>query len=231
MLPKSRIVVTVSIEGTKHTMLLDTGASDVTVRSSVFSSLTQDGRATMTAGTVETVSGTSRATMTRTRSVVLDGVEVDGVVVLGDAATDMLFESVSQEVGQTVDGSLGGNFLNQFYLTIDYAGQTLAFARYTDTSFIIDPAERLGFMLGRATDGTYKVASVVAKSDAANQGVHVGDAIVAVDGAELAGASVSQILARMSGVPGTTKLVTFGTARSLAGQTVAIQVSELLPLP
>jgi hypothetical protein len=229
-LPKSRIIVSVSIEGTAHTMLVDTGASDVTVRSSVFSSLTHDGRATLGAGTVETVNGTSHATMTRARTMALGPVALDGVIVLGDPATDSLFDTVGQEVSRTVDGSLGGSFLNHFYLTVDYAQQTLALAPYSDTSFVIDPAERLGLTVGRAPDHTYHVTAVVSGSDAANKGVSVGDTVVTIDGTDLSGASVSEIIALVSGPVGTSKMVTFGPARTLAGQTVSIQISELLPL-
>ena len=44
-IPATRVPLTVDIEGVSHPFILDTGASEVTVRSSVFATLTADQRA------------------------------------------------------------------------------------------------------------------------------------------------------------------------------------------
>jgi hypothetical protein len=229
-LPKSRIVVSVLIEGAPHTMIVDTGASFVTLLSSTFSALTSDGRATLPAGMVETVAGVSTATMARTKTMTVGGVEVDGVVVVDDPATDTFFQGVSQEVGETIEGSLGGTFLHDFYMTIDYPKQSLSFARFADLSWAIDPGTRLGFSLASSTAsaGAYTVSSVVSGSDAAAKGVRAGDTVVAIDGTTLSSVTISELLGLVSGAAGTTKAVQFGPGQSLAGMTVDIQVSDLL---
>ena len=225
--PASRIVVDVMIEGAPHTMILDTGASYVTVRSTVFATLTADGRTTMPAD-AETASGADALTLARAKAVVVGGVEADGVVVAGGA--DTLFDTVTTEVGQTIDGSLGGTFLQGYFLTIDYPNQKVTLAPYADTSFVTDPGRRLGFDLASAND-VYVVADVLPGTDAAAKGVSPGDTIVSIDGLELAAADLSEAAEALRGVPGQAKTIQFGEAEALANRTVTILVDELLPLP
>ena len=52
--PATRIPVTVTIEGVDHPFILDTGASEVTVRASLFAALAADGRTVMQAFPVGT---------------------------------------------------------------------------------------------------------------------------------------------------------------------------------
>lgn len=228
VLPKSRIVVDVSIEGTTHSMILDTGASSVTVSQSVYATLTADGRTQISGGQSTTTSGMSATELTRVSSIVLGGAEVDGVVVAHDASFDMNLAAVSSDVGHTIEGSLGGTFLHDFYVTIDYAQQTLTFARYTDVSFALDFAQRIGITLGIEPDGSYGVAS--ATGDAASKGVQTGDFITGIDGQVLTSLDELQVSTLLFGPVGSTRLVTFGQAATLAGMKVPILVEENLPL-
>src|SRR5205807_2343253 len=86
--PATRVPVTVDIEGTSHAMVLDTGASEVTVRSSVFDALTADGRAVLADLPISTAAGQTTAKVTRVRSVTAGGETVAAVPVLtiGDAS-------------------------------------------------------------------------------------------------------------------------------------------------
>jgi hypothetical protein len=231
-LPKSRVVLSVQIEGAPHTMVVDTGSTYLTLRSTIFDSMTSDGRAILSDGPINTAQGPLSGALSRVRSVVLgddDRVEADGVVVAGDQTVDPFFDEVQHETGQPIDGSLGGSFLHEFYVTIDYANETLALARYSDDSFAIDAAQRLGVALG-SFEGTYVIASVIPGTDAADRGVRVGDVVEAIDGVRLATLTESEIVARLSGPPGTAKSVQFGAAQLLGGQTVSLKTSELLPL-
>ena len=226
--PKSRVVVTVTIEGASHLMILDTGASFVTLRSTVFATVTGDGRPTLPGGMIETATGSSSSTMARVRTIAVGGVSASNVVVIGDPTTDTLFDTLTAELGQTIDGSLGGTYLRDFYVTIDYPNQQVSLAPYNDLSWAIDPAERLGIQFGGSASAGYQVAAVVAGSDAAAKGVSVGDTLLAIDGASLASLSASQLAAQVSGTVGVAKTVQFGAARSLANQTVSILVDQLL---
>jgi len=227
--PASRIVVTVSLEGTDYSMIVDTGATDVTVSAAAFAALTADGR-TQISGGVDTTSGMSTSSLTRAATVAVGSVSAAGVVIAHDTSFDMNLAQVSTDVGHTIDGSLGGTFLHNFYVTVDYAGQQLSLARYQDVSFILDQGEHIGITLGVEPDGTsFAVTSV--SGDAATKGVAVNDFVTAIDGTELASISELQVAALIYGKVGSTKAVTFGAAAKLAHMTVPILVDETLPLP
>lgn len=230
--PRSRMVLNVDIEGTVHRMLLDTGASALTVSQSVFDEITKDGRKTLTIGKIDTTLGASVPSYTRVKTVSVGGARVDSVVVAHDSQFDGILTTVSKEVGQTIDGSLGGTFLEHFFLTIDYAAKVAHVAPYTDTSFIVDLAQNVGLALGGAPgpDGV-TVGAVLAGSDAESKGVSVGDLIVSIDDTKTAPLTVSQAAILLAGKVGSTKSVTFGSAKHLAHETVSLIVRDALPLP
>jgi hypothetical protein len=227
-IPRSRIVVTVSLEGTHYNMILDSGASIVTVSQAAFTALTADGRAQLMGGDVETTSGTSTSSLTRAASIAVGSVEVDSVVVAHDTSFDTNLAAISMDAGETIDGSLGGDFLHDFYVTVDYPSTTLHFARYSDLSFAIDEAEQIGISLNQG-GSDYFVGAV--STDAAAQGITVGDQVVAIEGIALSGLTVSQATLPLYGPVGSTKSVQFGTAAQVANQTLQMVVEELLPLP
>ncbi len=185
-IPKSRIIVDVMIESISYRMMVDTGASEVTVDADTYSAITADGRAQLTSGGVETASGESSASYTRTNAMSLGGATATGVVVAHDTSFDQNLASLSTDAGETVHGSLGGSFLNHFYLTIDYPGTELHLAPYQDTSFVYDTAEIVGIELGAGLSTGYSIAGVVPGTDAARKGASPGDIIVAIDGTSVA---------------------------------------------
>ena len=229
-IPKSRIIVDVMIESISYRMMVDTGASEVTVDADTYSAITADGRAQLTSGGVETASGESSASYTRTNAMSLGGATATGVVVAHDTSFDQNLASLSTDAGETVHGSLGGSFLNHFYLTIDYPGTELHLAPYQDTSFVYDTAEIVGIELGAGLSTGYSIAGVVPGTDAARKGASPGDIIVAIDGTALASLTVTEADVLLGGKVGATKSIQFGAAQSLANQTVSIAVDELLPL-
>ncbi len=227
--PRSRIVVNVSVEGKSYAMIVDTGASEVTLSEAAFSALTSDGRVQLSSGSAETTSGTSSVSLTRAASVVLGGVDVDSVVVAHDSSFDQNLAAVSTDVGQTIDGSLGGTFLHDFYVTVDYSAETISLARYEDTSFALDPGEHLGLDLEIDESGNYFVAQ--ATGDAATKGVRAGDAILSIDGQTLSSLTTLEASVLLFGAVGASKVVAFGAAENVAFSSVAILVDETLPLP
>jgi hypothetical protein len=229
-LPRTRIVVNVDIEGRSHLMIVDTGASMVTVDGDVFASLTTGGRPSAPAGMLHTTTGDAEATMLRTRSISLGPVASTGVVVTHDTDFDSHLDQVSAEIGHKVEGSLGGSFLHDYFVTVDYPNQQLHFARYDDLGWVVDAGERLGFQITRPAAGRCEVVNVIPGTDAARQGVAVGDVVVAIDGAPLASLTLSELAAKVCGPVGTLRNVQFGAAKNHANQTVAIRVDELLPI-
>jgi len=229
--PKSRIVVSVDIEGERHMMIVDTGASDVVVDQALYAAITKDGRAQVSGGTVDTTSGMSSASITRVKTLSLGGAQAKGVVVAHDASFDTNLADVSTDAGQTIEGSLGGTFLENYYVTIDYPAREIHLAAYEDKSFIVDPAEIIGVAIAGGTGDGYPIGKVFPGTDASDKGVQVGDIMVAIDGQTLSALSVSEVTVLLAGKVGSTKSVQFGSAQTLANQTVSIKVDELLPLP
>jgi hypothetical protein len=207
-------------------MILDTGATSVTVSQAAFTALTADGRTQIMTGGVETTSGTSTTSLARAAKIIVGGVEVDSVVVAHDTSFDTNLASVSMDAGQTIDGSLGGDFLHDFFVTIDYAASTVQFARYSDVGFAVDDAEALGIAL-EAEGNDYDVSAV--STAAAAQGISVGDTVLAIDDVALSGLALSQATLPLYGKVGSTKVVKFGAAQQVANQSLTMVVEEFLP--
>ncbi len=218
-IPRSRIVVTVALEGTDYRMIVDTGASYLTVSGAAFTALTSDGRAQIDGGTAETTAGASTSSLARAKSVTVGGVAVDSVVVAYDSSFDTNLGAIGTDAGETIDGSLGGTYLHDFYVTIDYPAKKLHLARYSNTTFAIDPGHRIGVDL--ALSGSSYVVGATS-GDAASKGIAIGDTLVSIDGVSLDGLSVSEAAALLFGSVGSTKSV------KLASKTVAVAVEELL---
>jgi len=225
--PRSRVVVQVSLEGTMYSMILDTGASSITVSQAAFSALTADGRVQITGGSTETTGGTSTSSLTRAASVAVGGVTVDSVVVAHDTSFDTNLAAISTDVGKTIDGSLGGDFLHDFFVTIDYPASTVHLARYSDLSWAIDQGEQIGIAL-EASGSSYVIEG--ASPTVAGMGVSNGDVVDSIDGVPLSGLSLAQETVLLYGPVGSTKSVHFGTAAQVENQTLTMTVEEFLPL-
>jgi hypothetical protein len=221
-------VVQVSLEGTLYSMIVDTGASLTTVSQAAFTALTADGRTQLMTAGIETTSGTSTASITRAASVAVASATVDSVVISHDTSFDTNLAAISTDVGHTIDGSLGGTFLHDFFVTIDYPKTTLHLARYTDLGFAIDQAEAIGIELNQV-GGTFSVSAVSPK--AGGMGIAAGDVVTSIDGVELGELALAQANVLLYGKVGSTKSVSFGEATSVANQTLTLTVEEFLPLP
>ena len=107
------------------TMIVDSGASTVILSDAAYSAITADGRVMIDGGMTQTTSGTSDSSITRVASIVVGGAEVDNAVITHDTSFDSNLDEVSGDVGQTIDGSLGGTFLHNFFVTVDYPNEKL----------------------------------------------------------------------------------------------------------
>jgi hypothetical protein len=224
--------VTVTIEGTAYPFMLDTGSGDTVISQAILSKVIADGRATM-ATQDEDIGGAASGTLTRLRSVVVGGAEVDGLIATEDSNINADLPAIGAEVGHEVDGLLGGSFLRQFYVTVDYPGGMLHLQRYTVGGPTFDELDSIGVAVGASdASGGVTVEEVFPGTDASAKGMAVGDVILAVDGQSLATVGATAAQAAFSGAVGSTKMIQFGPAASttLSMQTVAIGVDDLLPL-
>jgi hypothetical protein len=237
--PATRIPLTVDVDGVSHPFILDTGASETTVRSSLFATLTADGRAQLSGLPITTVAGPASATVIRVRTLTLGGATVVnpvvmtiGVMTIGDTA-DMLLDGIENEVHHPIDGLLGGNFLREFMVTVDYPGHTLHLQRYTAAT-IVDEFKRVGFELASGSSGhKFAIGVVYAGSDAAVKHLSAGDQIVSIDGQALDPLDSVTADTLLNGAVGTTKAVGLGVAQNaaLSNTTVAVRVDDLIPAP
>jgi hypothetical protein len=234
-IPPTRIPLTVTVDGTDHTFILDTGASEVTVTNALYQGLVADGRPQLAGGlAISTVANSMEgASVTRAKTITVAGETVADVPVITIPSAQLL-SGLTTELGRTIDGLLGGTFLRNFLVTIDYPKGQLHLQRYT-TPPIPDEFRRVGFTIALAPMGSaFTVTHVYPGSDAAMKGVTVGDQVLAINGTPLDPATdalTADVL--LDGTPGTTIPIQFGTAMSsaLANQTVNLQVDDLIPNP
>ena len=91
------------------------------------------------------MAGQTRARVTRSRSVSVAGQEVTNIPVM--AFDNAIIDSMSTELGYPVDGLLGGDFLREFAVTIDYPAGQLMLSRYATRDHIVDEFKRVGLWL------------------------------------------------------------------------------------
>jgi hypothetical protein len=229
--PATRIPLTVDVEGVPHPFILDTGASETTVRTSVYEVLMADGRGELTGLPIGTVSGPTTASVTRARSLTVAGETVANPAVM--TIGDMIIDGIETEVGHPVDGLLGGNFLREFMVTIDYPRRTLHLQRYTSIA-IVDEFKRVGIELAVAGGAhRYRVGTVYAGTDAALKQLSVDDEIVSIDGRALDPLDSITADGLLSGTVGATLAIGLGTARvaALSNTTVGVLIDDLIPAP
>ncbi len=233
--PPSRILLTTTVEGQTYSFVVDSGSSFVLLREALFTSLVADGRAQIAGVGTAIIGQESSSAVTRVRSFSVGGQEVAGLVASSDSALEATLDDVASEIGQDVDGLIGGSFLRDFYVTVDYPGGALGLRRYTTGAPTYDSFDRVGVTVVPPTTGSsgpMTVAYVFSGTDAAAHGVMVGDVIVAIDGQPLAGLGSTAIDVLLSGPVGSTKSVQFGTtgAPTLSMRSVSIAVDDVLPL-
>ena len=231
--PVSRVLLTLTLEGTPHPFVVDTGSSFVTLREAVFTGLVADGRTVIGGVGTATVGMESTSSIARLRSVDIGGAEVEGEVGAYDPSIEDTLDEISNEIGSPVDGLVGGSFLRQFFVTVDYPNSQLTLQRYTKGAPTFDVFDRVGIAVS-PTDGDAPptVAYVFAGTAAEKLGVAIGDVVVAVDGHSLTSLGATAISMLLSGDVGSSKTVELGKAASatLSMRSVSIGVDDVLAL-
>jgi len=234
-IPPTRIPVTVDIEGVQHPFILDTGASEVSVRTSVFAAMTSDGRPTLSNFPITTVTGDSGASVSRAKVLTVGGEMTTDVPVMTIPGDDLL-DGISQELdrsGKTqIDGLLGGSFLRNFLVTIDYPKGQLHLQRY-NTQTWQDEFKRVAIELGATPPGSqhsYGVGVVYSGTDAEQKGIRVNNEVWSIDGMSLDGMDAIQADALLNGTPGTTKTLAISSSDTApAPVNVQVLVEDLIP--
>jgi len=223
-IPKSRVVVKATVEGVEHSFMVDTGASITLLRSALLDDLAKDGRAVMGGLQSQIVGGTTSISVARLKSVSIGGEEVKGLIASEDETFEKALDAVSLEIGQKLDGLIGGSYLRNFYVTIDYPNTTFHLRRYAEGAPTYDAFDRVAFSVNTKTK---LIEQVIAGTKAEEMGLTKGDEVLEVDGVAIDSAEVS-----MAGEIGSSKMIHFGkTAKpELSMQTVAIPVEDILPL-
>jgi Aspartyl protease len=225
--PASRVIVPATIEGESHFMLVDTGASWVGLRQSIFDGLLADGRGQVS-DKATLATGPATTNVTRLRSVVVAGAEVTTALGASADAMESLLDGLGKEVGHPIDGLLGAPFLREFYTTVDYPAGTLRLSRYTTRDHIHDEYQRVGVTLKGTiypTHATYRVDSVYPGTDAAAQKILSNDILLEVDDVALDMGDGIAADERLRGAVGSMHKLKF------TDRTLMVRVDELLPLP
>jgi Aspartyl protease len=234
--PATRVPVTVTIEGTDYPFILDTGASEVSVRGSVFAALTADGRSQLNNFPITTVTGDSGASVTRTRTITVGGETIGDVPVMTIPGDDLL-NGISNEVDRSgntqIDGLLGGSFLRNFLVTVDYPKGQLHLQAY-NTQTWVDEFKRVGIGLAQ-TPATaahwYAVGVVYPGTDAAAKGLTRGNEVISIDGMPLDGVDPVTADGLLDGTVGTTKTLVIAASDAATPVTLEVTVDDLIPSP
>jgi hypothetical protein len=224
--PASRVIVPTTVEGRPLMLLLDTGASWVGIRSTVFASIVQDGRRQLTMEAT-LAQGATTTSIARLRAVSVAGEEVSGPVAASAKTVDGLLDHLAVEVGHPIDGLLGAPYLREFYVAIDYPNRTLRLQRYATRAHILDDYRRVGIELSAAISpfgNSFAVHRVYPGTDAATKGVKVDDPLLAIDGQVLSGLDPASVDRLLRGDVGATRQLQFPS------RTLDVLIDELLPL-
>jgi hypothetical protein len=234
--PPTRIPVTVTIEGTDYPFILDTGASEVSVRTSVFDALVTDGRAKLNGFPITTVMGDSGASVTRGKTITVGGATVVDAPVMtipGDALLDGISAEVDRSGKTQIDGLLGGSFLRNFLVTVDYPKGQLHLQAY-NTQTWVDEFKRVGIGLAQTSASSrhwYAIGVVYQGTDAAAKGLGFGNEVLSIDGVSLDGMDPISADALLNGTVGTTKTLVVAGSDTAAAVTVEVRVDDLIPSP
>ncbi len=220
-LPASRVVMTAMIEGVPRRVVIDSGAGTSVVRSSIFDALVADGRSTLSL-VVATQSGVQTAREARLRSIQIGSADVMRAPVLSGAALDGI---LVDDAGNPFDMLVGGSFLREFYVVVDYPNKTLHLSRYTTRDHVHEPEVRVGIEV----DANHFVQRVLPGSDAEKVGITAGNEVLAVDDVSTDKMSQLDLAAALVGPPGSTHRLSLDVGVNTVEKTV--KVEDGLPIP
>jgi hypothetical protein len=124
---------------------------------------------------------------------------------------------MSDIVGTPVIGSIGGNVLHHFRVTVDYPAKTV----YLDGPPVVPetPLAMVGVMLEPVAHGGYEVAGTVSGI----KGIQVGDRLLEVDGQDVTRAPFSTVANLLGGSPGASHTLLLQRGRTRLSVRAAVQ--------
>lgn len=164
------------------------------------------------------IGGPVRAYLTRVGRLQFGGVVVERPVTRLAEAHDGFFASGS------VAGNIGYGVFSRFVMTVDYVHKQLTF----DANGAVvrpDVYDRSGMWLVRR-GGRFSVVDVVAGGPADEAGVHLGDAVVAVEGRPAGELALAAVRETLRGAPGTA--ISLRLVREDAVREVTLLLRDLL---
>jgi predicted aspartyl protease len=225
--PATRIALDVTVDGVVRHFVVDTGASYILLRPSIFTSIIADGRKTLTVSD-QTVSGTAQGQIARTRTVSVGGALIEGVPL--QTVPEAFIDGLQSEVGHPLDGLLGGSFLREFLVEIDYPARNITFRRYTDEDSRGDEFRRVGITLA-SSGGAYSVSKALSGTDAAKNAPSgfIGARVISIDAIPLAGNDDEQVDRMLRGNVGDTRAIVYAVGGTT--KTITLAVDDVLALP
>lgn len=219
--PATRLLVDVTVEGMALHLIVDSGASTVTLRDDLFAQLVSDGRASISVAAGEQ-GGAATERVARARSVEALGVQRDASAVVSFPASRL--QDLSQEIGTRVDGLLGIEFFEAHMLTIDYPAGRITLRPYRDTSHVRDRFRRIG-IFPRREGARMLVGALMPGSDAERQGVRVGATLDEINLEPTRGLTAAEADERLLGTPGQTRQLL------VDGRTMTVRIDDVIALP
>jgi hypothetical protein len=226
----TRIAVVAMIEGGAHPLVVDSGASLTVIRPALFQALAADGRGRQVVSPL-TVMGIAPGEALRLRSISLGGAEVNGAPAL--QVGDALLDALSAEVGHNVDGLVGGTFLREFMVMVDYGSRRIRLHRYPTPDPLADEFRRVGLTLAADASGQFYVQGVFPSSDASRRlGACFENArVLAISGQSPDGLSIDAADRLLRGMVGDPRELRAVSACDGSTLTITLTVEDLLPLP
>jgi hypothetical protein len=218
--PPTRLIVTVTIEGTARTMILDTGSSYTLLSETLFKQIVADGR-TVLPFEASTVMGGAQSDVARTHTMSVSAAQATGSPIA--SIDDGTIGNLSSETGQSIDGLLGGSLLRAYYTQIDYGSRQLALYPFKVADPLADEFDRVGVFL--AEDGAgYAIGQAVT----ASAQYLLGDVLVDVDGTSVSGLDPDQADRLLRGTPGGSHML--HVERNGTAVAVTLPIEDVLPL-
>ncbi len=244
VIPPPRIPVTVTIEGVDHPFIVDTGASEVSVRSTLYSSLIQDGRAQLMNFGIETVEGGSTASVTRAKAIVVGGemvADVPVMSIMSDPTDDLLNQIGLAEIDPSGKNLIERPAGRQLPAQLPGHGRLPERAgppcSVTTRETWVDEFQRIPASTSPGLPDSdrhwYAINIVYPGTDAAKQGLVAGDEILSIDGTSLDGLGWLAADNLLDGAVGTSKTDVVYSATTDVGPTwtLSVLVDDLIPDP
>ncbi len=224
--PATRIAVTALVEGKERRFVIDTGASFTVLTPEFFNALVADGHKSIMGPPASTVMGAVGTKLLRVKSLAIGAAEAKDLVV--GAVEGNLLPGLATEVGHPIDGLIGGTYLREFLVSMDYPAGKMTLSRYATQTHVVDEFIRVGAALRQRADrqpgaAKYDVGYVFPNTDAAAKGLTVGTGVRKIDGMDLEALTATQVDRMMVGKAGETR-----SFELESGTVVMVKVDALL---